>query len=89
MSLPLARVGDQCGGVIITGSSDVFIDGLPAAVVGSQISPHPYGDSTHNATILTGSGSVFINGIQAAQMGSLATCSVHNVTTSSPTVFGG
>jgi uncharacterized Zn-binding protein involved in type VI secretion len=89
MALPLARVGDECGGAIITGSGDVFINGLPAAYVSSHILPHPYGDHVHVATIQTGSGSIFINGQPAAQLGSIATCSVHTVSTASTSVFGG
>lgn len=86
----LARVGDVCGtGTIITGSPNVFIENRPAAMIGSVVSPHPYGDTTHTATIQTGSSSVFINGIPAAQLGSIATCGVHDVITSSGSVFGG
>jgi len=82
-----ARISDQCGGTILTGSSDVFINGLGAAFVSSKISPH---DSrpVHNATVMTGSSSVFVNGLPLARLGDKGTC-VHQVSTSSTDVFGG
>lgn len=89
MALGLARVTDECGGTINTGSTDVFIEGLPAAFIGSQVTPHPYGDHVHVASIETGNSSILINGLPAAQLGSIATCSVHQVTTAANSVIGG
>jgi Uncharacterized conserved protein len=65
-----ARKGDQHAcpqtghsvNAITTGSSNVFINGVPAARLG---------DSTScGATIMSGSSTVFINGVPAAIMGS-------------------
>jgi len=72
-------------GVIDAGlSNDLFIQGLPAATVGScasNIPPHfptPPGTSfakppTNRATIVTGSSTVFIDGKPAARNGDTAT----------------
>ena len=86
--MTMARVGDNCQGTIITGSDSVFINGQPAAFVGSEVSPHPHGDHIHVASIATGSSSVFINSIPAARLGDTATCN-HTITTASDSVFGG
>lgn len=73
-----ARVGDpgvpHCSAyVIATGSTDVSINGRPAARVGDLSAPHlrPAGIIcvTHVAPIVKGSSSVFINGRPAARQG--------------------
>lgn len=52
---PVVRQGDRGGGTIVRdGSHNVFINGKPAATVGSQ--------SECGGTIVTGSSSVFVNG---------------------------
>ncbi len=81
-----ARVGDpgipHCSAyVIATGSTDVLINGRPAARVGDLSTPHlrPAGIFcvTHVAPVMTGSTSVFINGRPAATQGSyLAGCTI-------------
>ena len=78
-----ARFGDlgvpHCSPyVIATGSTDVFINGRPAARVGDISSPHLVPARVcfnHVAPIAIGSTSVFINGRPAAYVGSyLAGC---------------
>ena len=79
-----ARLGDlgvpHCSAyVIATGSTDVVINGRPAARVGDVSTPHliPGGRrcGTHIAPIVTGSSSVIINARPAAFVGSkLAGC---------------
>lgn len=78
-----ARFGDlgvpHCSPyVIATGSTDVFINGRPAARVGDISSPHKVPARicfNHVAPIVIGSTSVFINGRPAAYVGSyLAGC---------------
>jgi len=58
---------------IASGSSDVFINNLPAARVGDQSTVHlkPGGHNCvpHTAPIATGSATVFINGQPAARQG--------------------
>ena len=60
----VARVGiDSAGGIIITGSSNVFVDGVSAARVGDPVQGH--GNGEHAGPVLaTGSSTVFVNGIQ-------------------------
>ena len=80
----VARAGDSgmvhCSGyVIANGSSDVFVNGRPAARVGDRSSVHlrPVGKKffPHVATISAGSTSVLVNGRPIARVGSpLAGC---------------
>ena len=80
----VARAGDSgmvhCSGyVIANGSSDVFVNGRPAARVGDRSSVHlrPVGKKCfpHVATISAGSTSVLVNGRPIARVGSpLAEC---------------
>ena len=74
MGKPAARITDMhtcplpihVGGPVITGSSNVFIGGMPAATVGDQCTCVGPPD-----TIIQGSSSVFINGKPAARMGDM------------------
>ncbi|MCT4715778.1 PAAR domain-containing protein [Enterobacteriaceae bacterium H18W14] len=68
------RVGDITthGGAICTGSGDVFINGLPAAMAAASIAPCALGHGA--APIATGSCSVFINGFPAARLGDVTGC---------------
>jgi uncharacterized Zn-binding protein involved in type VI secretion len=85
----LSRIGDTCSGTpIITGALSVFIEGMPAAMVGSAVAPHGHGDHTHAPTVATGIVSVLIEGQPAAHLGSMTSC-VHIVETSAVSVFGG
>ena len=80
-----ARVGDpgipHCSPyVIMTGSTDVIVNGKAAATVGSLSTPHLVPARicfTHVAPVVTGSLSVLINGKPAARVGDyLAGCTV-------------
>jgi len=83
----LARIGDYCGGgVITTGAGSVFINSLPAAQIGSFVSGHH--DKHYAQTIVTGSPSILIESIPAAQVNSLASCG-HVVSVGSENVSGG
>lgn len=74
MGKPAARIGDMhvcpmeypphVGGPVITGSTNVFIGGMPAATVGDMCTCMGPPD-----TIAQGSASVFINGKPAARLG--------------------
>ena len=86
---PAARTGDRCGGTIITGANSVFIEGKPAAHIGSFITPHPYGDHIHVTRIVTGSNSVYVEGKPLARLGDQAGCAVHKVSTSANSVTAG
>ncbi len=85
---PAARVGDQCAGQIVTGANSVFIEGMPAAHLGSMVSPHPYGDHIHTVSIVTGSNSVFVEGKPLARLGDQAGCAVHKITSAASSVTG-
>lgn len=81
-----ARLGDSCAGhgcfpatPIIAGSSDVIINGIPAARKGDAVQLHacpcsntPHG--VHGRTISAGSGNVIINGKLAARVGDAIDC---------------
>nr|WP_042048276.1 type VI secretion system PAAR protein [Aeromonas simiae] len=82
MSRKAAKVGDigtDHDGfhptAIIEGSSDVFIDGIPAARVGDALAPHDKPKNPpHPRSIASGSSTVFINGKPAALTGSAVDC---------------
>ncbi|MCC8395690.1 PAAR domain-containing protein [Paraburkholderia sp. MMS20-SJTR3] len=71
---PAARKGDAIkhGGAVVTGSPSVFINGLPAALVGLSCAVcglHPSAQA-----VVLGSSSVTINSLPAAFAGCLASC---------------
>lgn len=73
-------------GEILTGSPDVFVNGKPAAFVGSLLScsQHP-----GPQTIVEGSGSVEINGRRSARVGDRCSCGCVIAPPSSPDVSVG
>lgn len=80
---PQTRLGDwvqsYCNtpsGPFYTGSSTVFIDGLPAVRVGDQSLPGP---------ALDGSPTIFIDGLPAVRIISIVFCGV--ITEGSPTTY--
>lgn len=61
---------EQFSGKISSGcSSDVFINGIPAAVAGSTTTERDSCCGSSNGSVAVGSGSVFINGKPAARIG--------------------
>ena len=70
----IARTGvDVAGGVISSGSGNVFADNSPVARIGDSIVGH--GRGPHAAPVLiSGSGNVFANGIPVSRAGDSATC---------------
>jgi uncharacterized Zn-binding protein involved in type VI secretion len=78
---------DKAGpGAILSGSSDVLIEGEPAAFVGSTITPH--GSGPHSSSrVIEGSSTVFINGKSAARQGDKTSCG-HVLTGSSTVLIG-
>ena len=69
-----ARVGDATahGGCLCSGSGDVFINGLPAGMMGASVAPCAIGHGA--APVASGSGSVFPNGRPAARLGDVTGC---------------
>lgn len=60
---------------IISGSPDVFIDGIPAARVGDPLAPHDKPNNPpHPRSIASGSSTVFINGKPLAITGGSVDC---------------
>lgn len=84
----VARVGDLIGhgGLIVTGSDDVEINGQPAAYVSSVAvcTLHPSAQA-----VVTGSGSVTINGNPATFLTCLTSCAAPIVTGSDDVLIGG
>lgn len=95
----ICRVGDICSGHgcwpprnIITGSSNVFLDGKRVARKGDRLNVHckPCGKKKkcHASVIARGSSSVFVNGKPVARIGDPVKCG-SVCATASPTVRGG
>jgi uncharacterized Zn-binding protein involved in type VI secretion len=77
----IARVGDTTSGhdchpaqTLVAGSSNVFINGIPACRQGDPVSSHTCGTNTHDGVVAGGSGSIKINGKPAAIIGSAVSC---------------
>lgn len=98
MTQPAARLGDLCTGhgcypprPSITGSSDTFIDGIPALRMGDKYAVHccvvlPF--DCHPGTVSVGSGSAYINGMPAARVGDALECGSKVAVGSSTTFIG-
>jgi len=80
------RLGDKCGGTIISAASTVKVEGSPLAHIASQVSTHGHGNHTHTPVMLSASGTVTVEGKPVARLGDIASCGVHSVTTSASTV---
>lgn len=64
---------DVCGGVLISGSSDVFINQAPAVRRGDRIASH--GLAAHRSPVIVGgSNNVFINNRPACRRGDPGNC---------------
>ena len=91
-----ARIGDTCSAhgcfpptPVTSGSSNVIINGLPAARVSDSAAPHGCGNCPpHERSIVAGSASVFINGLPAARVGDAISCGGHIATGSGDVLIG-
>jgi uncharacterized Zn-binding protein involved in type VI secretion len=74
---------DRAGGIILGGSSTVFIDGYPVALEGNRVADH--GNNEHDSAIVIGGASRFVvDGIPVILEGtSRATCGHIALSTSS------
>lgn len=72
--LNAARVGDATahGGALCSGSGNVFVNNLPAAMVGLSVAPCALGHGA--AAVASGSCSVYINNLPAARCGDVTCC---------------
>ena len=70
----VGKMGDFVGGgIVCTGAFTVLVNDLPAAKIGSIITPHD-SDPVHKAVMLTGFPGVLIEDLPISRMGDLATC---------------
>lgn len=78
---------DYAGGLIVGGSTNVFVNGTGAVRVGDAVASH--GGGAHGSAVMsTGSSSVFCNGIPVCRVGDLASCG-HAGTGGSPNTYAG
>lgn len=95
-----SRVGDSIaphgcwsGGAVSSGSSNVLVNGKPAARISDSGTPHgwicPESNPPHGVVISGGSGSVFINGMSAARIGDATGCGSMISSGSSNVLMGG
>jgi uncharacterized Zn-binding protein involved in type VI secretion len=80
MGFPACRLKDMTMGhgcyspqVLMEGSKDVFIEGIPAHRVGDKIQPHCC-HGCHPSTSAKGSPTVYINGVALMRVGDSADC---------------
>jgi uncharacterized Zn-binding protein involved in type VI secretion len=68
----LRATEDYCGGLISTGSPNVFINGKPVVRIGDQVAYYGPG-SESSAVMATGSSTFFVNGKPVCRVGDLNT----------------
>lgn len=81
MGVSIARVGDKTTGhgchppqTILSGSGNVFLNGLAVARQTDPVSTHTCGNNTHDGVISQGSPTIFVNGLPVALIGSAVSC---------------
>jgi uncharacterized Zn-binding protein involved in type VI secretion len=84
MTAILRKNLDYAGGLIITGSNDVFVNGAGIVRVGDTVAPHGHGTSY----MINGSSTVFVNGLAVCRVGDVASCG-HTGTGGSSNIFAG
>lgn len=94
MAKAVARLGDMSVGHCffgrpnISGSSNVFINGIAAHRVGDKWPVHVCGKESHPSTTSAGSSTVFVNGVALARVGDSLNCG-DMIAAGSPNVFAG
>lgn len=92
----VSRVGDTATGhasfpptVLIEGSDNTFVNGIPASRVGDALNPHgsPSPSPPHSRAVSQGASSVLINNKPAAYIGSSVNCGGMLVVGSGNTIF--
>lgn len=88
MTIPAARVGDAIGhgGVLVTGSGDVFMNGIPAGFVAGSVAVCALHASAQ--AVVVASGTVFINRLPAAFVGGVTSCGAPIVSGSPDVMIG-
>lgn len=88
-----ARIGDMTSGhtegscffpgrPILSGSGNVFVNGIALSSVGDNVEVHCCGSSCHDATISSGSSTVFVNGKAVARIDDQISCKSEDIITS-------
>ena len=94
MGQAVARLGDSSAGHCfsprgnISGSGNVFINGIAAHRVGDKWPTHTCGNSSHASTTSQGSSTVFVNGVALARVGDKLDCG-DTISQGSSSVFAG
>ncbi len=93
-AVKVGDIGTEHGGFhetkVISGSPDVFIDGMPVARVGDQLALHDKPKNPpHGRVIVSGSTTVFINGKPMAITGGAISCGGVTIGSGSVTVHEG
>lgn len=86
-----ARLNDANSGgsnIVSAVASTVFINGLPAALLGSVNSCHPPGGNHSSPSIVTASSTVVVEGRGLARLGDSLSCG-HSIVQASTNVFSG
>ena len=94
MPIAVTRIGDEGSGhatnfpqhPAITGSPNVFINGVAAVRVGDTFQVHSNGVTSHSGNLAQGSPNVFVNGLALGRIGDAISCG-GTVLTGSPNVF--
>lgn len=83
------RLGDtdSGGGVITRGDTSVTVDGIPIAVTGCPVTPHPYYHS--GVVTIANQNTVFVNGVPVVTTGATDSCGHSRVGGSSTVFIGG
>lgn len=84
----ISRKGDtnQAGGAIVRGAVSVFVNGIPAGLHVSPITPHPPWGPHNSPTTTDGSPSVIVESCPVLRVGSGNTCG-HSIVQGSENVF--
>jgi uncharacterized Zn-binding protein involved in type VI secretion len=85
MSNILRKNIDFAGGLIVTGSPNVFVNGASVVRIGDTVNSH--GDHS-TSSMITGSSKVFVNGVGLCRAGDVASCGDYG-TGGSPNTFAG
>ena len=85
MSNILRKNIDFAGGLIVTGSPNVFVNGASVVRIGDTVNSH--GDHS-TSSMITCSSKVFVNGVGLCRAGDVASCGDYG-TGGSPNTFAG
>lgn len=92
MARLVSRIGDLAGGSLITPVvPTVLVNGIPIAVIGTAVAPHPpcpLEPSHCSAAVITGNATVLAGGIPVSGVGDVASCGHPIVTGSVNTLVG-